>query len=552
MIWLKHRPIFKICRVVAELAMLVVCLLYFMSPNRILREDIRRNSEETIPIRKQKDADEISRLLAMRQWNCESRKSNKFQSEGEKVKDTNELCPKWANELDWKPSDKPLIQLNPARIIYPANQNGPSNELISFQEAIFIGIETNRTVVVPQFLPHRMDRDTFHESEVPASRRVDLNFLSRLVSMVTVDKMQELCYLKFDVGFQKQDAECNFFSYLKKTSGMIPGSTHDTVLGTDGFTEIKMLKKHDRACEPPSFPVRRMAKIKRAMRVDDVKYNYRSDLPCAVLIDTYKTFTNDFDGFDQAILDKAINDINSLTHEDLIGANSRTKFKLVEIFTKRPRYIREIAKEFIGKVMQGDEYIAMHWRYNHEFICFHKYPFCAQIEKVESRDLSEVIILASKNFTSSKVSKYSNCDGTQVVHVYLATATTDYETIKFMTKDSDFQREIFRKILKKEGKADEISYYGDQRCWKVQLFNKVDLYRFIDSHYPREKCSVIWRDTHELIALVENEICRQSSIFIYSPESAWSEIAMQTRTNNVPVWDVLSELAEINAIDEIY
>ncbi|XP_077975662.1 uncharacterized protein LOC120333020 [Styela clava] len=479
----------------------------------------------------------------MHEWKNESDESLKFH------KGTNELCREWAEELDWKgPTSEPLMQLDPTRIIYPANPNGPSDEMLSLQEAIFIGMMTNRTVVIPPFQLHPADKDSNYTSSLPASLRIDLKILSRLVSLTTVDKMKQLCYSKFDIGFQELVTSCDFQYFLEETSGMSLTSSYDHLFGKDHFTYLRFVKKKHRPdCFPPLLPVREIHHKSFSEFLQSVKDQFRSDVPCAVLINTYKNPIKLLQNVSQPILMKAMKDLSSVTQKDVYDANFETKYKLIEVFTQRPRYVRELASEFISEVMKNQVYFALHWRYNFEYRCKTSRNFCPEMKKVKTANLSEAILFAGRKLSIQEklTDLTTNCRTPKIVKFYLATAATDYETIKHQIRDATFQNEFFRKIAKNEKDKKEFEYYRDQRCWKMQLYNKLDLYRFISSKYPEQKCSAIWRDTHELIALVENELCKQSSVFIYSPGSVWSEVAMQTKNNYLSIRNVFSEIDQV-------
>nr|XP_039255857.1 uncharacterized protein LOC120332630 isoform X2 [Styela clava] len=462
------------------------------------------------------------------------------------IQGTNEFCPEWTKELDWNgPTITPLMQLDPTRIIYPANRNGPSDELISLQEAIFIGMETNRTVVIPPFKPHPSDKDSNYDISLPASLRVDLKILSRLVSLTTVDKMQQLCNSSFDIGFEESGATCLFRKFLKETSGMSLNSSHKHLFGKDGFSNLTFFKNN--SCDPPSLPVRKIPFRKFSVFLRNVKDQFKSDMPCAVLINTHKNPSKLLRNPNKNILKKAMTDLSSVTQEDISDANCETKYKLIEVFTRKPRFVRELASEFIREVMKKQEYLALHWRYNFEFRCRSRFNFCPELKTVETSNISKAILFAGRNFKVQQGIKNlsTHCQSPEIVNFYLATAATDYETIKHQTENANFQKEFFQKIAKNKGDKEDLEYYMDQRCWKIQLFTKLDLYRFISSKYPEQKCSAIWRDTHELISLVENELCKQSVVFIHSPKSVWSEIARQTRTINLSIWDVFSEINKL-------
>nr|XP_039256187.1 uncharacterized protein LOC120332911 [Styela clava] len=545
MIWPKYFLFTKIIRLVTVIMLLAITSqLIFLPCSRLnIRYNMNRRAQVPINIDENdysssQEVDKIFRLLSMHEWRKETFKKVKF------LEGTNEFCPEWAQELDWKgPTTKPLIQLDPTRIIYPANRNGPSFELISLQEAIFIGMVTNRTVVIPSFRPLTSDIESIYEIDLPASLRVDLKILSQLVSLTTVDKMQRLCHKSFDIGFQQSDAPCNFCNFLEETSGMSLNSSYKHLFGHDHFTYMRIWsKKYESKCIPPLLPVRRIH-FKSSFSLRNIKGQFRSDTPCAVLINTYKSPSKLSRKANQDILQKAMKNLSSVTQEDVYGANLETKYKLIEVFTQRPRYVRELASEFIMEVMKNQAYLALHWGYDFKSECRSHNNFCFESETLGTANLSEAILLAGTKFGVEEVFKdiSTNCQTPERVNFYLVAGANDSEEIKHQIEDANFQREFFRKIAKNE-------YYKDQRCWNIELFNKFDLYRFIISKYPEQKCSAIWQDIHELMDMVENELCKQSEVFIYSPKSVWSEVAMQTRINNLPIWAVFSEIDELTNI----
>lgn len=59
-----------------------------------------------------------------------------------------------------------------------------------------------RTIVAPPFMQHFQDKDHGKRKMVTPNLRLDLNLLSKLVTISPSWEMQRKCNHKFDIGFQ--------------------------------------------------------------------------------------------------------------------------------------------------------------------------------------------------------------------------------------------------------------------------------------------------------------------------------------------------------------
>ncbi|XP_039265658.2 uncharacterized protein LOC120341245 isoform X1 [Styela clava] len=482
---------------------------------------------------------------------------NSLHEEGLKNDTSIDFCQILEHDLDWKMSSlEPLVTLDPNRFMYTAIINGPSNELMGLQEAIFVAIKTNRTLVVPPFKPHFKDKDRGTAGLVPTGMRVDVQMISRLISVATIKDMKRKCDSRFDIGFQTKKVACGFERYVNKTCGMLLESRYSSLIKKDREYETIRYRKSKNCTTTVSLPIRRIPVS--GMHPDMVRTKYMSHLPCGIMINTYKSLLRPITNLDEQLLEQTQKDPTTLKSNNLKLTSSETLMKIIEIFTQRPKYVRDIAQKFVKEILQNSEYIAFHWRYNKEWKFSYCNPdrtrlqFCRKLERMESSDLASATLLLTKDYIENMHPNFykSKCLKSVVVNVYLAFATDDHEIVSALVKqqslDKSFQNDFLNKLFLEKNKS-KLARFKDDKCWRIRVFNKVDLMHFLVENYPKRKCSVIWRDTHELISLIENELCRKSTVFAYSPSSSWSGVALQTRWNeskhsNLAIWKVLDEL----------
>nr|XP_039265660.1 uncharacterized protein LOC120341245 isoform X3 [Styela clava] len=395
---------------------------------------------------------------------------NSLHEEGLKNDTSIDFCQILEHDLDWKMSSlEPLVTLDPNRFMYTAIINGPSNELMGLQEAIFVAIKTNRTLVVPPFKPHFKDKDRGTAGLVPTGMRVDVQMISRLISVATIKDMKRKCDSRFDIGFQTKKVACGFERYVNKTCGMLLESRYSSLIKKDREYETIRYRKSKNCTTTVSLPIRR--------------------IPVSGM------------------------------HPDMV----RTKY----IYNKE-------------------------WKFSYCNPDRTRLQFCRKLERMESSDLASATLLLTKDYIENMHPNFykSKCLKSVVVNVYLAFATDDHVIVSALVKqqslDKSFQNDFLNKLFLEKNKS-KLARFKDDKCWRIRVFNKVDLMQFLVENYPKRKCSVIWRDTHELISLIENELCRKSTVFAYSPSSSWSGVALQTRWNeskhsNIAIWKVLDEL----------
>nr|XP_026690311.1 uncharacterized protein LOC104265698 isoform X2 [Ciona intestinalis] len=362
------------------------------------------------------------------------------------------------------------------------------------------------TLVIPRFFTHYKDTGAEKESLVHAANRIDLEYLARFISLVTLEQFQNKCRRKIEVVFQNRPVVCSTLSAAERATGTdILGSKHTP--GVDGKLTIK---KSDPRCKPDisAYPHKVDDGTKHEVR--NLKAIFNSTAKCVVFLSPFQSLSVSstygrmhHDHYD-------IPSIAKLTTTSLVETvDSYKLMAAIEHETRRPPYVVKIAAEFLRDVMANNSFVAVHWRYDKEIvseICLTKPtdPICNN--SVTPGHLAVGISKVLKEIAPLNQSKNT------APFIYIASPP----------KLKDFVTEVKTNLLTKH-------YYRNLSLQLTPVLTTADLEKYLDAKYPRQACKDLRPTDNEFLSLIEMEICSASVAFIGSQFSSWTAVIQHYR-----------------------
>ena len=392
-------------------------------------------------------------------------------------------------------SKNPLVETDQSRYILAIAHNGPTNQLLALREAIFLSIRMNRTLILPKFFKVSIDRSS-KIREVPAEYRFDLSSLSKLVPFEFNNKSQEICENGLEVLLTRET--CSFIyrrrNFVKKTTQRMniafPTNPSD---GT-----AKYVCSDDKISYP--FLSQDYSKYKCigfAFYHTERRVSVRSVRSARSILDKYK-----------------LKGVKTST----TNLNDATLYALSFLSTGLPLLVKNLVKEFVNKHVTGNSWLAIHWRYNPDDWMAHctrpknieknYQEICSRLNAILPKDILYAGITALEQPATHTENDIST--------IYVATPLNQKTIIdgieaEYLLIKKQEQRKRKRKN-KKNNKA-------------INVLTSVTLNNFLET----QKYLINDNFYNDVIALVEMELCIESTLFLYSQRSSWSQNVLKER-----------------------
>ena len=391
----------------------------------------------------------------------------------------------------------PLIKTNPERFLVTMSHNGPTNQLMGLRDAIFLSICLNRTLVLPKFYKVKIE-DPDGDDTVPAESRIDIKALSKLIPFHRSDKLHLLCKDGIDQLITGRD--CGFVENRVATVKKVVNDLHMPYPVTKDKKPYFICANHSR-----SF--------------DQILENHNSSHKCIAF---------SFYGLGLSASQRGVRQAKKML--DSVGETDEARSTLPDlkdmsivyslgfIATGLPSIVKTLASKFANDFMNGKPWLAIHWRYN-------PVDWMAHCKPVKQSEVD-----SNTNAYSDTCNKIENVNATDILHAGVNVMDSvkkkideNLQTIYFATplnqKDliSEFESECTK--LRKESRKD------------LTVLTSTTLKAFLDDHADcmTMKDNNVLKDT---LALVEMELCIQSTVFLYSVKSSWSANVLKERKSN--------------------
>ena len=385
---------------------------------------------------------------------------------------------------------KPLINTDPGRYLVAISHNGPTNQLMGLRDAIFLSIRLNRTLILPKFFKVKTE-STVGGNEVPAEYRFNLESLAKLIPYKQNNELQDVC--SEGVGQLVTGRGCFFVDARSNTVKAVAKSLHlpypvkedgtpDFICSNNKGSFRHIIEQHDASskCIAFSFYGIGVAETPSALQeADKIMSKFENKGP----------------------------------RINVTSAANRLIYSLGLISTGLPSIVKKLAKKFINDFMKGGPYLAIHWRYNPNDWMVHCNTvvkknrtksdlgkMCYRMKHLNPEDLLHAGLAA----VAKKVGRDRKI--TNITSIYLATPLNQKPIIK------GFEQESIR--------------LQNSRKTNLTFLTSTTLKTFLEEHEECIKDKSVVKDT---LALVEMELCIQSTIFLHSVRSSWSDNVLKER-----------------------
>ena len=247
--------------------------------------------------------------------------------------------------------------------------------------------------------------------------------------------------------------------------------------------------------EIPSFPNENSSfKLGHKLPSDGASLRtiYNTTVPCAIVTSIYQEVNVFLPKNVPIALDKKF-----ATNIEAVDDN--VLFSGIVDVVQHPVSIVTAAEEYETKVLQGLDYVAVHWRYNKEDwmrVCVTPFPNWCKYICENVNDIKPVHVAKSIANKLQLVIDWHNV--TQSIPVYMAVPTS---------------LNVFRNDVYKELENLNISFAKPAKR----------LENFLMENYQSCWNQTGWHVVEEIVSLCEMEIMVHSTWFFYSPASTWSE-----------------------------
>nr|XP_039259220.1 uncharacterized protein LOC120335707 isoform X1 [Styela clava] len=403
-----------------------------------------------------------------------------------------EECVEWMSSseiLDNNNLQHPQIKLNSERFLLPLLYNGPTNQIWGLRQAAYVAILLNRTLVLPLFHKHILD-ESGPGTIIDASHRFQVDSLSRLMSVVTVDKYHQHCGKNVDVVLQATTPRDWTVESLKQAEKEL---------------NLEFLQRSSKGIINRSGPFFPNIKVKAPFtaHADNsriIRMAYKSDEKCAIYQFPFREIKMNVDHTPNQ--KENIGDVH-LFSESTDDISSRALVNSLFQNMLPPKYIQEITETFLEHVFGGSPYLALHWRYDKEdfgkFMCNKEEGTGNQNQAEMCKKVNRILPKSLGRAMTEYISYVNGKSKSDVRHIYIATPKTQ-STLHFL---HDLTNELISKNL--------------------IVVTQVDLESFVEKSELITACSFLGENYNDFSALVEMEICTRSSVFLRSVYSSWSD-----------------------------
>ena len=123
----------------------------------------------------------------------------------------------------------PTHRLRADRFLVPILIWGPNNQIRGFAETVFLAIKLNRTLLIPPFFRHTNDVNNEHASLLNPELVIDIQELSKFVSIAPYSRAHETCHGK--IGSILLSRNCN------------TGPQFERLKEFEAYSKLKFLRK---------------------------------------------------------------------------------------------------------------------------------------------------------------------------------------------------------------------------------------------------------------------------------------------------------------------
>lgn len=378
----------------------------------------------------------------------------------------------------------PLIKTDRAKYLLPVTHNGATNQIIGLREAIFLSIRMNRTLILPKFYKSFLD-DSKGDKEIPARNRLDIVSLSNLIRFEFNSKIHDICKHGIEILLSGQTCE-----FIHRRRYLVEEVTRSITV------------------RYPKTPVGRPDYICAKNRSDNSHLFRNYSKQKCIGFGFYLT--------ERRVLANAVKKskliLNNLKASQKTLNSSQleddTIYASIVLSTGLPFEVKNLAKKFVDEFFTGDKWLAIHWRYNPDDWLLHckgtnlggYKKLCAQLKVISPKDILHAGINAVK--------KYPN----KIQTIYVATPTN--------------QKTIIDGIETEYAQTKKRSKQQNKNSLLNVLTSKT-LIKFLTTQ--NQYCG--FHSLYDLIALVEMQICIESSVFFHSQRSSWSMNVIKQRVD---------------------
>ena len=251
----------------------------------------------------------------------------------------------------------------------------------------------------------------------------------------------------------------------------------------------------NRIPEIPSFPDANSSfKLGHKLPSDgaSLKAMFNTTAPCAIV-------TTIFQEVDVSLSTPVTIALEKKLAANIEAVDDNVLFSSIKDVVQHPVSIVTAAEEYETKVLQGFDYVAVHWRYNEEDwmkVCATPSPnwskyICENVNKIKP-------VHVAKSIANKLQSVIDLHNVTQSIPVYIAVPTSL----------DDFRNNVYKELENLD-----ISLSKPLRS----------LENFLVENYQSCWSQTGWNVVEEIVSLCEMEIMVHSTWFFYSPASTWSK-----------------------------
>ena len=247
--------------------------------------------------------------------------------------------------------------------------------------------------------------------------------------------------------------------------------------------------------EIPSFPGANSSfKLGHKLPSDgaSLKAMYNTTAPCAIV-------TSIFQDIDVSLSTPVTIALDKKLAANIEAVDDNVLFSSIRDVVHHPASIVTAAEEYETKVLQGFDYVAVHWRYNEEDwmkVCATPFPNWSKYVCENVNNIEPVHVAKSIAHKLQSVIDWHNV--TQSIPVYMAVPTSL----------DDFRNNVYKEL----------------ENLNISLSKPLrSLENFLVENYQSCWSQTGWHVVEEIVSLCEMEIMVHSTWFFYSPASSWSE-----------------------------
>lgn len=414
------------------------------------------------------------------------------------------------SETDWisiKSNVIPAIELDRNRFLYPVLTNGPNNQLIGFRDAVYLAIRLNRTILLPFFNKHRTDDSRINTTKlIPASQRIDIDYLSRLVPVIANREIANICQKGFDDVYLTSERALHMARSGAKNLGI-------RLKSSGGITNVFP--------RDSNFDALRNINAKKI----SLRRLYASQGKCAIYSAPYRSVgVKENPGALRRVREKYFNNQGYLRDESIntSSISDQELYALITMSTVKPKFVPKIVDGFMAMSgLASASYMSVHWRY-------------------DPADWQKRCVKSGRRGAVSSMCDYA----TKARPTDVANAIGNYSKAVDSEGSMRITTVYFAAPLTIQPFIEEVKHLiGSRR--EIGIVTQTDLRDYLTEFAD---CDIIQTNFDDIFSQLEMDICSRAQVFLRSPSSSWSKVIISKRIASTSTYkydaDILSLVEE--------